>query len=65
MMDLVQRAPKQRWVVDPTDDDTGTTSAEGQMQYLGEVPNTTASGRGPTCSPFLAGRVEQFLVDLE
>ena len=65
MMELTRQAPDQRWVVDADDHDTGTTTPAGRLQYVGEILGVAANRNGPPCNEFLAGRVEQFLVDID
>jgi hypothetical protein len=36
LMQLVRQSPNQRWVVDPEDHDTGTTTPAEQMHYVSE-----------------------------
>jgi hypothetical protein len=54
----------QRWVVDPDDHDTGTTTPASQMQYVSEIFGVAAERGDPICSRYLQGRVEQFLDDI-
>jgi hypothetical protein len=63
LMELVGQAPDQRWVLDSDDPDTGTTTPAGQLQYVGEIFGTAPERRDPICSPYLAGRIDQFRSD--
>lgn len=65
LMQLVRQSPNQRWVVDPDDHDTGTTTPAERMQYVGEIFGFPTNRGDPICSPYLAGRIDQFLDELE
>jgi hypothetical protein len=65
LMQLVRQSPNQRWVVDPEDHDTGTTTPAGRMQYVGEIFGFATNRGDPLCSPYLAGRIDQFLAELD
>jgi hypothetical protein len=65
LMQLVRRSPNQRWVVDPEDHDTGTTTPAEQMHYVSEIFGFATNRGDPLCSPYLAGRVDQFLAELD
>ena len=64
MMNLVEKSPHQRWVIDPNDHDTGTTTPASRMQYVSEIFGVAAEPGDPICSRYLQGRVEQFLDDI-
>ena len=64
MMNLVEKSPQQRWVVEPDDTDTGTTTPASRMQYVSEIFGVAAERGDPICSRYLQGRVEQFLDDI-
>lgn len=64
MMNLVKKSPHQKWVVDPDDRDTGTTTPASQMQYVSEIFGVPGERGDPICSRYLQGRVEQFLDDI-
>jgi hypothetical protein len=65
LMQLVRQSPDQRWVVDPDDYDTGTTTPARRMQYVGEIFGFATNRGDPLCSRYLAGRIDQFLAELE
>lgn len=61
LMDLTSKAPHQRWVVDPDDDSTGTTTPASALQYVSEFLGTAEERGGPLCDPYESGRIDQFL----
>jgi hypothetical protein len=65
LMHLVRQSPNQRWVVDPEDHDTGTTTPVERMRYVSEIFGVATNRGDPLCSPYLAGRIDQFLAELE
>lgn len=65
MMELTKQAPDQRWVIDAEAGSDGATTPALRLLSVQEILGDSEDGRKPACNPFLAGRVEQFLVDMD
>jgi hypothetical protein len=63
MMKLTDKAPDQRVVIDPEAGSDGTTTLDLRLLGIQGIVGDSEDGHAPPCDDFLAGRIEQFIVD--